>query len=69
VRLPVNGTKPLTAVQTPHRLTVVYRDILTQFNIIVMHAHHLRMCEYTSFVHTSHSPSIRNLVISSPRWI
>ena len=31
-----------------------------------MHAHHLRMCEDTSFVHTPHSPSIRILVISSP---
>jgi hypothetical protein len=57
---------PLTAVQTPHRLTVVYRDIPTQFNSVVMHAHHLRMCEDTSFVHTPHSPSIHIWVISSP---
>jgi hypothetical protein len=31
-----------------------------------MHAHHLRMCKDTSFMHTPRSPSIRILVISSP---
>jgi hypothetical protein len=45
----------------------IQRHTITQFNNIVMHAHHRRLCENTSFVHTPHLPSIRIWVVSSPQ--